>query len=129
MGLNTDEIIFIGSPGVGVDHASDLGIPPENVHASTAENDIIQVTNTPDEHQRIVGPLSPDPPPPVKIPDPLGDDPTDKDFGASTFESEPGANTWGIPHVPSVDAHTSYYERGSKSVENMGRIVTEKGAN
>lgn len=42
-GLETDQIIAVASPGMNVDHASDLGIDPENVWATTAPGDIIHL--------------------------------------------------------------------------------------
>jgi pimeloyl-ACP methyl ester carboxylesterase len=41
-GLDTDDVIFVGSPGVGVDRAADLGLPPDSVWSSTAANDPIE---------------------------------------------------------------------------------------
>jgi hypothetical protein len=41
-GLAADSLVFLGSPGVGVDHAGQLGIPPSRVWSSTAYNDVIQ---------------------------------------------------------------------------------------
>jgi len=41
-GLAADSLVFVGSPGVGVDHASDLRVPADRVWASTAHDDVIQ---------------------------------------------------------------------------------------
>jgi hypothetical protein len=38
-GTLTDEFIFLGSPGVGVEHARDLGVRPEHVWVGEAGND------------------------------------------------------------------------------------------
>jgi len=38
-GLLADDIIFVGSPGVGVEHASDLGLAPGHVWVGEAGND------------------------------------------------------------------------------------------
>ncbi|MEV2268737.1 alpha/beta hydrolase [Nonomuraea africana] len=38
-GRLADDFIFVGSPGVGVDHASQLGVRPENVWVGEAGND------------------------------------------------------------------------------------------
>lgn len=40
-GLDVDDMVFVGSPGVGVDSASDLGIDPDRVWATRNEEDII----------------------------------------------------------------------------------------
>jgi pimeloyl-ACP methyl ester carboxylesterase len=41
-GLDADDLVFVGSPGVGVDRAADLGLSPAAVWSSTAANDPIQ---------------------------------------------------------------------------------------
>jgi hypothetical protein len=41
-GLDTDELVFVGSPGVGVDEADDLRMDDGHVWASTAANDPVQ---------------------------------------------------------------------------------------
>ncbi|MPZ64239.1 MAG: hypothetical protein GEU83_01485 [Pseudonocardiaceae bacterium] len=41
-GLPADSTVFVGSPGVGVDHARELGLPEGSVFATRADNDIIQ---------------------------------------------------------------------------------------
>jgi hypothetical protein len=40
-GLDVDDMVFVGSPGVGVDSASDLGIDPDRVWATRNEEDMI----------------------------------------------------------------------------------------
>ncbi|MGQ0839283.1 alpha/beta hydrolase [Actinokineospora sp.] len=35
--INADDVVFVGSPGVGVDNAGQLNLPPERVHATVAE--------------------------------------------------------------------------------------------
>ncbi|MEV4638236.1 alpha/beta hydrolase [Actinoplanes sp. NPDC049548] len=41
-GLAADSVVFVGSPGVGVDHARDLSVPPGEVWATTSVTDVIQ---------------------------------------------------------------------------------------
>ena len=41
-GLDADDLVFVGSPGVGVDRAADLGLSPRDVWSSTAANDPVQ---------------------------------------------------------------------------------------
>jgi hypothetical protein len=100
--LNVDNVVFIGGPGVGVDHASELQVPEEtDIYASTAENDIIRTTPT-----FIHGPQ------------PIGDE-----FGAQSFTSDPGTDGSWYTGGYSTDAHSEYWNRDSRSVEHMGRIV------
>ncbi|MER8088898.1 alpha/beta hydrolase [Streptomyces sp. NPDC094048] len=48
-----DDIILVGSPGVGVDRAEDLGVGKEHVFVGAAENDV--VTKLPSKQQSAVG--------------------------------------------------------------------------
>ncbi|WP_235079630.1 alpha/beta hydrolase [Amycolatopsis orientalis] len=45
--LPVDNIVLVASPGVGVDHAAQLNIPPDHVYSTTAEHDLINITNFP----------------------------------------------------------------------------------
>ncbi|MBA0125147.1 alpha/beta hydrolase [Haloechinothrix sp. YIM 98757] len=101
-GLTVDNMVFLGSPGVGVDHAGELNIDPENVYASTAENDIIRAG--------------------AAVSHGLGDSPIDEDFGAVEFRSDPGTD--GLGPLGSTDAHSEYWDRQNESLKNLGRIVT-----
>jgi pimeloyl-ACP methyl ester carboxylesterase len=65
--LGADNLVFVGSPGVGVDHASDLNIDPRHVYATVAANDPIQ-------YGTVHGP-----------------DPTRPGFGAQPFASDAGS--------------------------------------
>lgn len=47
-GIPADDVVLVGSPGVGVDKASDLGVGASHVYVGAAEND--QVTNLPTSH-------------------------------------------------------------------------------
>jgi hypothetical protein len=97
-GLNADEIVLVGSPGANADHVSDLGFAPENVHVSTAENDNITY---------LTGLTH-------------GMDPTDPDFGATDFRSDPGTDggQW-----PLNDAHSEYFHEGRSSLAYMGEVI------
>jgi pimeloyl-ACP methyl ester carboxylesterase/uncharacterized protein YukE len=100
--LDVDNVVFIGSPGVGVDNASELQVPEDtNIYASTAENDIIRST-----------------PPFIHGPQPIGED-----FGAQPFTSAPGTDGSWITAGYSAEAHSEYWNKESESLRNMGRIV------
>ncbi len=123
-GLNADDVIFVGSPGVGVEHAKDLGIDPRHVWSSTAKNDPIQYSPSLDPRELGDGQ------------DDLihGANPSKPEFGGRVFESAPGdplvrweKNSWGIP-VPhfSAQAHSQYWEPRSPSLQMMGKIIAGK---
>lgn len=100
--LDVDNVVFIGSPGVGVDHASELDLPDDaGVYASTAENDIIRGTPT-----FIHGPQ------------PIGED-----FGAEVFTSDPGTEGDWYTGGYSTAAHSEYWNQDSASLRNMATIV------
>jgi len=98
-GLDADNIVLVGSPGADADHVSDLGFAPENVHVSTAENDGIS---------NLTGFTH-------------GPDPTDADFGATEFDSDPGSEggSW-----PLGAAHSEYFDENSTSLRHMASVLT-----
>jgi hypothetical protein len=88
-GLAVDDAVLVGSPGAGVDHARELGLPEGSVWATTADNDIIGHAYDAGDLRAPVHPLVPTG---VPNPDPdlvHGNDPTDPDFGARVFGSDP----------------------------------------
>lgn len=105
-GLAANDLIFVGSPGVGVNSASDLHIQGDagNVWGSTAKNDIIHVTSVP-------GMLD------VKR---FGEDPSGAGFGGRTFTSADGS--WGP--IDSTTTHSAYWDRHNPSHESIAYIVT-----
>ncbi|MGH3797075.1 MAG: alpha/beta hydrolase [Pseudonocardiaceae bacterium] len=128
--LAADDVIFVGSPGVGVEHAADLGVPPGHVWSSHAANDPIQLGVDPGS---VLGqPLTLHP----KAPDLIhGHNPSDPDFGGRTFTSDPGTPMITVKPAPwyepwdtqihfSADAHSQYWDKGSASLKNMTAIIT-----
>jgi hypothetical protein len=104
--LPVENIIGVGSPGMLVSNASDLSLDPGGqVYAARAENDIIKAA---------VGTV-------------LGPDPTWNGFGAVDIQASPGP-TWGPPalEIPSVDAHSSYWDNGNPALADMGAIIAGK---
>ena len=103
-GLNADEVVFVGSPGVGVSSAGHLNFPDEHVYATVAEHDMIHVANTGNP-----------------VFDPHGPDPTSGGFGAHVFASDPG--TAGPGGIYSGDAHSEYWNDRNVALKNMGYII------
>ncbi|TDC79107.1 hypothetical protein E1193_19595 [Micromonospora sp. KC606] len=115
-GLAADALVFVGSPGVGVDRAEALRLPPERVWASTAPDDVIRLVEPPGQLAgRAVLATSPLATAVSLLrPDDhrlwFGHDPADPDFGGRTF--------------PSARAgHTGYWEPGNPALDGMARIV------
>ncbi|MER6595624.1 alpha/beta hydrolase, partial [Micromonospora purpureochromogenes] len=115
-GLDADALVFVGSPGVGVDRAEALRLPPERVWASTAPDDVIRLVEPPGQLTgRAVLAASPLATA-VSLLRPedhelwFGHDPSDPGFGGRTFPS----GRYG---------HTGYWEAGNPALDGMARIV------
>ncbi|MFG2097208.1 alpha/beta hydrolase [Streptomyces sp. NPDC048612] len=64
-GLDADDVVVVGSPGMAVDHAKDLNMDPDHVWAGWAPDDIVS-TAASDQT--------------------LGENPADKEFGGKVFD-------------------------------------------
>lgn len=101
--LAADNVISVGSPGMLTEKASDLNLDPgAHVYSVTAENDVIHLATGAT----------------------LGPDPFNPAFGATRLDANPGP-TWG-PGLPSVAAHSSYWDLGNPALQNMGDIIAGK---
>lgn len=100
--LAADNVIAVGSPGMLTDCAGDLDLNPNaKVFATRADNDIITVATG----------------------FTLGPDPTDMNFGATRLDADPGPPGFlGIPGI-SIDAHSSYWDRGNHALINFGNVI------
>ncbi|MGX8906339.1 alpha/beta hydrolase [Streptomyces netropsis] len=129
-GVPADDIILVGSPGTGVNKASDLGVGADHVYVGAAEND--QVTYLPpslDNWQDYFDVIAPGGEfGPRKIA--FGVDPASSDFGGHHFKVEPGKDT-GLSGLVAGDlpAHSLYFdpEKGSESLKNIAKVVTGHG--
>jgi hypothetical protein len=116
-GLNVDNMIFVGSPGVGVDNASDLGVDEDNVWASRNSDDVIRFGMV------------------------HGEDPTDEDFEGNVFTSDAtregerpyhgggdvllGATSGFVAAADGAVAnHSAYWDEGNAARDNMAYIIT-----
>jgi len=118
-GLAVDDIIAIGSPGLGdeAQNAGDLGGP--EVWVGNASRD--PVARLGDNGWVGLGA------------DGLGQDPAEQGFGATRFEAEDvnradesESADWGFTgnmDGTSFDDHSRYFNDGTESLHNMGRIV------
>ncbi|BCJ44345.1 hypothetical protein GCM10010168_11580 [Actinoplanes ianthinogenes] len=104
-GLDADRVVFVGSPGVGVDSVRQLGIPADRVFASTSISDPIQYL--------AVAPGRPGLGPPLTPTEHLwfGHDPSDPRFGARVFGTQ-----WNGGHV-------GYWDQGKPALDALARIT------
>ncbi|MGR6322120.1 alpha/beta hydrolase [Micromonospora soli] len=114
-GLSADALVFVGSPGVGVDHATELRMPPGQVWSATAPDDVIRLARPPAElAPRAVLAGTPLGPLAAVLPDDhelwFGRDPTDPGFGGRRFPS-------------GRHGHTGYWDPDNPALDGMARIV------
>ncbi|MCP2326519.1 hypothetical protein HDA40_005026 [Hamadaea flava] len=114
LGLRADDLVFLGAPGVGVEHAADLHVDPAMVWAASADNDIVGLA-APSIRQFWVEQVWPrymgDPMPDLWH----GHNPADDRFGGRVFEAADNANP--------ISAHLAYWDRGNPALDNVGRIA------
>jgi hypothetical protein len=118
-GLVADDMVFVGSPGVGVDSAADLHMPPGRVWSSTARSDVIHWTAlAPDGLLKdlalthaipVAGALAAFGRPEDELWH--GHNPSDPAFGARIFPAQPDAT------------HTGYWERGRPALDALTNIT------
>ena len=109
-GLEVDEAVFIGSPGVGVDRVSDLDLPAgTRVWAGRAPADPIRFARAIECIEMT----------PVCYPS------TDRPF-FGTYPVEPsfGAIRFPVGNPPLEEAHSSYFADGLVSLRNLAFIIT-----
>jgi Alpha/beta hydrolase len=100
--LDANNVIGIGSPGMLAQHASELNLDPGgNVFAMRAHNDIIE----------LVTDMT------------LGRDPTSADFGGIHLSAGPGPSSDPYGLLPSVAAHSSYWQAGNPALDNIGAVI------
>ncbi|MFY1635945.1 alpha/beta hydrolase [Solwaraspora sp. WMMB335] len=99
-GFAADNVVFVGSPGVGVTRADDLAVPAGQVWASTAPDDAIRLTGLPRW------------PPGEQLW--FGPDPSDPAFGARVFTSD-------------ASGHAGYWAADNPALDSMARIVLGTG--
>ncbi|MGW2471454.1 alpha/beta hydrolase [Streptomyces sp. NPDC001665] len=132
-----DEIVLVGSPGVGVDHAEDLGVGRSHVFVGAAQNDI--VTKIPSKPQTVAGFIGLTNLGPAgayllgDAADPgdddlwFGKDPASKEFGARRFpvDEGPGIVSGGKLNT---DAHGQYFDpvRDNSSANSIALVAAGK---
>ena len=122
-GIAVDDVVFVGSPGVGAGKAGELGVPDGRVWATTAANDPIRLAPGPELFgtSRGFGPTG----------SVHGADPAGPGFGATVFESAPGPLGRSLHDDPATptdesewaSAHSAYWDPGTPALHTIGRIV------
>ncbi|MGA5301312.1 alpha/beta hydrolase [Nucisporomicrobium flavum] len=121
-GFDADSLVFVGSPGVGVDSAKDLHAPPGEVWASTSRSDVIQyaavsprsvVEDLVASQARPAGALLAFGRPENDLY--FGTNPADPSFGARRFVSSPGGG------------HLGYWDEGGPALDALAGIALGRG--
>ncbi|MGW1224938.1 alpha/beta hydrolase [Streptomyces sp. NPDC002530] len=129
-----DDIVLVGSPGVGVDKAEDLGVGKDHVFVGAAENDV--VTHLPSKRQSAAGVAGWAAAGPVgaylagQAADQDGDDlwfgkdPASESFGARRFPVDDGPRVVS-GHGVSIEAHSQYFDpqRDAMSADSISLIA------
>ncbi|WP_037854446.1 alpha/beta hydrolase [Streptomyces sp. NRRL S-340] len=127
-----DDIVLVGSPGTGADHAQDLNVGKNHVFVGAADNDL--VTKLPSKAEAVAllgGPI------PSYLADPSGDqlwfgtDPASHEFGANRFAVDDGPAPI-IAGQGVTPAHSDYFNvnddggsrRPSESERNIALVVS-----
>ena len=123
-GLDADNVVFVGSPGVGVDSVNQLAVPAHRVWSSTSYTDIVQYAAVaPGGLVRdlaiaaampVVGPLEAFGTPERELW--FGRNPSDPAFGARVFASQPGGG------------HLGYWDRGGPALDALAAITLGRPA-
>lgn len=144
-----DDIVLVGSPGVGVEKASDLGVGKEHVWVGAAENDIVtKLPSVKEGGGALVGGglgfIAGGPPGALlgaaaggSVSDSdnndlwFGKDPASAAFGANRFKTLPGPTLVDLPDVwnsdMTIDAHSNYFSpepgKDQVSAKNIAAVV------
>jgi hypothetical protein len=124
--LHPTDIIFVGSPGVGVNHASQLGIPPSHVWAGANAHDPVPRLPSP---VNVPGIVTGSPAEPVIYATThdqgwFGTNPATGPFGGQTFDATTDRGRSFLPL--DFTAHSAYWDPNSSSLFNMAHIAVGK---
>jgi hypothetical protein len=120
-----DELVLVGSPGVGASRAAELGLPAEHVYVGQDERDpVANVASTP--QQVLLPALGPalGAAAPLRL---LGPGP------GSWFGADPGGSGFGARRIPAdsgrqgLAAHSAYFEPDGPALDAVARIVLGEG--
>lgn len=94
-----DDLMLFGSPGAGVEHASELDVPTGHVFVGEAHGDAVA------DLERF------------------GGDPAQVGFGATTFQTDGGTHPLGGGDTLGSTGHSQYYDENSESLWNIAAVV------
>jgi hypothetical protein len=113
-GIPVDDLVFVGSPGVGcdTDHVGDTGVDTEHVWAGANSRDpIANLGNHGWVHGETVFGAA------------LGDDPAEDDFGAQRFRAESVTRADDSVGLAAFADHSKYFDHDTEALHNISQIV------
>lgn len=113
-GIPVDDLVFVGSPGVGgdTDNAHATGVDTDHVWAAANSRDpIANLGNHGWIHGETVFGAG------------LGDDPAEDDFGAQRFRAESTTRADDDIGLEAFDDHSKYFDHDTESLYNVSQIV------
>ena len=113
-GIPVDDLVFVGSPGVGgdTDNAGDTGVDTDHVWAGANSRDpIANLGNHGWIHGETVFGAG------------LGDDPAEDDFGANRFRAESTTRADDSVGLDAFDDHSKYFDHDTEALYNISQIV------
>jgi pimeloyl-ACP methyl ester carboxylesterase/uncharacterized protein YukE len=113
-GIPVDDLVFVGSPGVGGDtnNAGDTGVDTDHVWAGANSRDPIANLGN---HGWIHGE--------TLFGAGLGDDPAEDDFGAQRFRAESTTRADDSVGLDAFDDHSKYFDHDTESLYDISQIV------
>ncbi|HEX5860286.1 MAG TPA: alpha/beta hydrolase, partial [Nocardioides sp.] len=113
-GIPVDDLVFVGSPGVGgdTDHAGETGVATGHVWAGANSRDpIADLGNHGWVHGETVFGAG------------LGDDPAEDDFGAQRFRAESVTRADDSVGLDAFADHSKYFDHDSEALHDISQIV------
>jgi len=99
-GALADDVVFIGSPGVGAQTAEGLGWSGDHVYVGSASGDVVGESGF------------------------FSRRPDSDYFGATQFQTDGGPHTAGGPATLAAEGHSQYYWANTESLWNISSVVS-----
>lgn len=99
--IRADDLVLIGSPGVGVSTAPELGFTDDHIYVGTGD----------------------------RFSDPVAESgffsrkPQSDYFGGTRFQTDGGANAWTRQDMLPASGHSEYYDQNTESLWNISAVV------
>lgn len=100
--IRADDLVLIGSPGVGVQTAQELGFTDDHIYVGTGDRHSDPIAESGFFSRKLQSDY----------------------FGGTQFQTDGGANSWVGGEMAEATGHSEYYRRGTESLWNMAAVVS-----